>query len=1358
MTRDVTVRLSATVQEYLTAMQQAEQATTRVADAADRLGDISISADSSVAADLDQAASASDSAASSMEGAAGAAEGMSGGMESAGASAESVSAGMDSAGASAESASAGLDSAGASAQVFSSNLDGSGASAQSFAASLDTVGAQSQSVSGDMQSISGAAASAAAEFQSLGGVAGGLSGNLDGLASSFASTMSFSEGMGGFLLGLGNRATEAQGHLSTFGQTMGSIAGESRAFGLGLAAIGGGLTAMLGSVIQTGIAYNTLQQVAGRALETTAGSAEAAADQMQRLHAFADESPFARDTWITAQQQLMAFGMEAERVVPTLEGVQNAVAAIGGGDNEIMQLVDILGQVEGQGRITGRELQRLGQMGINAADLIGDAMGVSGNEIRTQITAGALDAETAITALTEGMMTRFDGAAEGLRDTMEGALDRIRARIRDIGSVLATPLVDPSGGGFLVEAINQAADFGSALLDLPPVVLQTGAAFAGLAGLVMAAGGAWALAGTQITAFATGAWNAITATAGLGRSLFATAGGLRTLAVGAGIAIAAVAGLAILNAISDDSEDVAASVQRMTQELIKAADGATAFENIQWTRAADGKDHIEDLSAALERLQADGIQGFNDSMNRFFGQFPGINSAINDLDLNIENLGESMSQAFDEGKFDQAAAGMRELVAAGMDAEQLGELFPDYAERLTTIAAEAGHAASLQDILNVAVNDAALAALFAGESWETVSRLVEQGADAVYDAEGAFDSSASAADRARDAYSRMGEAAEEAASGISSLVDDMNAFANISRDAQQVELDWIASQQELQAAFDETGGTLNRYTAEGQENRELLLGMAGDTLEAAAAQVTLGGSVEDARSILEQGMGAIEQFGEAAGMSSTEVEQLVRDMYEIPPEVPIDVWVEDQATDVFNEVNSIIDETPDQFQIRLEGQDRNVQDLINAFVNADQETIIDILGDSAYAEEALAALQAGDYRLVAEIMAEKEQAEAALNALIEGDYVTWVDIIGNAEDADAALAALQQGDYEAFVDFIGDDTMAMEIWNGMMGFFDGAPPAIIDMDGDPSGAESDLNAIVNGDHLAIIQLMGDDSDAAGVINALIGGDYNTLVDILGDDSLARQVMNAFTSGDYQAVADLLANDSSARQTVGTFTATQWQTFIEAIANTGSANAALNALTRSRTAMINVVTSGVGAARSAVSRAAANARARVGLARGGIAPAATGLAGYSTGGRLPHTGLGTDMILGVNGAGMPVARVDDGEFVTNRASTRRHESLLWAVNNDDLFGMRRYLERLPAHAGGGHAGYTGPVREFAQPRQTGFDYNRLAHAMSSRDGGDGGTVQFNITTNNPVAEKTSASVSAGLEAIGAGYMPSEVNHV
>ena len=94
-----------------------------------------------------------------------------------------------------------------------------------------------------------------------------------------------------------------------------------------------------------------------------------------------------------------------------------------------------------------------------------------------------------------------------------------------------------------------------------------------------------------------------------------------------------------------------------------------------------------------------------------------------------------------------------------------------------------------------------------------------------------------------------------------------------------------------------------------------------------------------------------------------------------------------------------------------------------------------------------------------------------------------------------------------------------------------------------------------------------------------------------------------------------------------------------------------------------------------------------------------LPGFAGGGVLPRTGLGTDMILGVTSSGMPIARVDDGEWVINARSSAKHGPLLAAINRDDP-----RLRSLPGFASGGRLGgdlgglnLSPLVREFAQMR-------------------------------------------------------------
>lgn len=223
-----------------------------------------------------------------------------------------------------------------------------------------------------------------------------------------------------------------------------------------LVAAGAG-TALLTSALKTGTAYNTLEQTSRAAFKTVLGSQEAAAEMMEKVAAFAKTSPFPRQAFIEGTQQLLAFGMEADNVIPTLSAIQDAMAAAGKGSQEIGEVVNIFAQVQSTGKITADTLNQLGYRGVDAAKLLGDAFGVSANEIRTQISEGTLDAATALEVLTAAMTETFGGAAEGVKDTWVGAVDRVKGAWRDISSIIAEPFVTKAGGGLALDWVNAIA-------------------------------------------------------------------------------------------------------------------------------------------------------------------------------------------------------------------------------------------------------------------------------------------------------------------------------------------------------------------------------------------------------------------------------------------------------------------------------------------------------------------------------------------------------------------------------------------------------------------------------------------------------------------------------------------------------------------------------------------------------------------------------------------------------------------------------------------------------------------------------------------------------------------------------------
>lgn len=254
---------------------------------------------------------------------------------------------------------------------------------------------------------------------------------------------------------------------SALGGFAGMAAGVGKSFAAAWTITATAAAATTVALFKQGVAYNQLQQTATAAFTTLLGSQKAAAGFMADISAFAKTSPFPKQAFITAAQQMVAFGIESKKVVPYLGAIQDAVAAAGGSSQQLSEVAFVMSQIQAAGKITGQDLIQFGQRGINAAELIGKSMGKTGAEIKAQISSGSLGAQDALDALAKGMESTFGGAADNVKKTWAGATDRVRGALRDIGSALAEPFVSAAGGGLGVAWANGLADV---LRGLIPVV------------------------------------------------------------------------------------------------------------------------------------------------------------------------------------------------------------------------------------------------------------------------------------------------------------------------------------------------------------------------------------------------------------------------------------------------------------------------------------------------------------------------------------------------------------------------------------------------------------------------------------------------------------------------------------------------------------------------------------------------------------------------------------------------------------------------------------------------------------------------------------------------------------------------
>jgi len=248
-----------------------------------------------------------------------------------------------------------------------------------------------------------------------------------------------------------------------------SLVGAFRTAEVAATAVAG---AVATSLVKTGVGYNDLEQKARAAFSTILGSEDAAAQMMTSIRDFGKTSPFPRQAFISATQQLLGFGYQAEDVIPLLEKINDTTAAVGGNADTIATITDVFAKIKSAGKVGTEDLNRLGAIGVNGFQAIADASGKSMDQVRKDLSDGLVSADQGVKILTDYMGERFAGASERVKETWSGATDRIKGAWRDLASAIVDPLVSKGGGGLAVGWANSIADGLRKGANAAPAIMQ----------------------------------------------------------------------------------------------------------------------------------------------------------------------------------------------------------------------------------------------------------------------------------------------------------------------------------------------------------------------------------------------------------------------------------------------------------------------------------------------------------------------------------------------------------------------------------------------------------------------------------------------------------------------------------------------------------------------------------------------------------------------------------------------------------------------------------------------------------------------------------------------------------------------
>jgi len=185
--------------------------------------------------------------------------------------------------------------------------------------------------------------------------------------------------------------------------------------GLAFAAFGGLIG---GTLIQAG----KLEKIQTK-FEVLTGSVASAQKVMKDLTDFTAKTPFQIEGVTGTAAQLISFGVAADDILPTLQGIGDVAAAVGA---PLQDLGLIFGQVRAAGKLTGERLLQLQERAVPIGAALAKTLGVAESAVKDLVSSGKVDFKT------------FEKAFQSLSKEGGIAFEGMVKQSKTLGGVMST--------------------------------------------------------------------------------------------------------------------------------------------------------------------------------------------------------------------------------------------------------------------------------------------------------------------------------------------------------------------------------------------------------------------------------------------------------------------------------------------------------------------------------------------------------------------------------------------------------------------------------------------------------------------------------------------------------------------------------------------------------------------------------------------------------------------------------------------------------------------------------------------------------------------------------------------------------
>lgn len=173
-------------------------------------------------------------------------------------------------------------------------------------------------------------------------------------------------------------------------------------------------------MLSTGSAIAAQRETDQISFNTLFGSADIASQFLSDLRTTAARTPFEYNDLTGMSKILNTYGYDENHILPTLEIVGDAGAALGMAVQDINEVATAIGRMNATGKTSLEYINPLQERGIDAVGALAENYGVSNGDVYDMISKGEIAGEEAARVILRSMADSFAGAMQNQSQTMSG--------------------------------------------------------------------------------------------------------------------------------------------------------------------------------------------------------------------------------------------------------------------------------------------------------------------------------------------------------------------------------------------------------------------------------------------------------------------------------------------------------------------------------------------------------------------------------------------------------------------------------------------------------------------------------------------------------------------------------------------------------------------------------------------------------------------------------------------------------------------------------------------------------------------------------------------------------------------------